>query len=212
MKIDDSRYHKEELIKTRELPIISFCVVCDKPIYIGDEYEEIEYFDDGGHKKFDKKHLSKGFAHKHCADQMHEQVHQLRHKHLLKSQYVLALSLVIGFAFALALMMILIFTVDRSLLALSIILPWVIGYFVFSTVYIYLSNSRLGELFRNSSMFLIKSPINTYTLDFPIPVVVLLLIILVPLAYVALIIWVCILSIIAGFALPVLMHKLVRKA
>ena len=209
--MDDSRYHKEQLIETKELPIVAFCVICDKPIYVGQEYEEVEYFDDGGHKRFDKKHLSKGLAHRECAAKMHEQVHEIKKRHVLKQQYVLALAVVIGFAIALATMMTLIFTLDKSLLALSIILPWVAGYLITSTIYIYLSHNRLSEFYQKSSMFLFRTPITIFELDLFLFAKILFSILLVPLAYIILVAWVAILLVVSAVAFPFLIIKLTKK-
>ena len=137
---------KEEIIKTKELPVVSFCVICDKPIYVGEEYEDIEYFDDASKDRINKKHMSHGNAHVHCIKEKENEIAELKEEHKKKKTLWFALSFVVGFAIALSLMLILIF-LSKLPLYLSIIIPLVIGYAVMSEIYILSIDEVVGPFF-----------------------------------------------------------------
>lgn len=137
---------KEEIIKTKELPVVSFCVICDKPIYVGEEYEDIEYFDDASKNRINKKHMSHGNAHVHCIKEKEHEIAELKEEHKKKKTLWFALSLVVGFAIALSLMLILIF-LSKLPLYLSIIIPLVSGYALMSEIYILSIDEVVGTFF-----------------------------------------------------------------
>ena len=203
-------FPEEKLIHTRELPIVSFCAYCDKPIYIGEEYEEVEYYDVGEDKHHHKKHLVKGYAHVHCIKEKEHKVEELKDADKKSHQRLLALSIVIGFVFALALMLILIFA-NKDHLALDIILPLVSGYALASELLVLFSETTLGEKYRSVSMKLIKSPSWIKSLhsesDIFIVVKILMFVILVPLAYLSLVVLFMISLLISMVAFPIVIIK-----
>jgi len=141
-----NKSEKEEIIKTKELPVISFCVICDKPIYIGEEYEDVEYFNDASKDKIHKKHMSHGNAHVHCIKERQIEIEELKEEYKKKKIWWLALAIVLGFALALSLMIILLSLSNLSVV-LSIIIPLVAGYALTSDIYILSIDEVVGPIF-----------------------------------------------------------------
>lgn len=89
----------DNIIETKEMPIVSFCVFCDKPIYIGEKYKEVESYDSPISKRLHKKDKKTGLAHLHCALEKEKESEELKHKKQDNSkskQYFLALGVVGG--------------------------------------------------------------------------------------------------------------------
>lgn len=204
---------KDSVIETKEMPIVSFCVFCDKPIYIGEEYKEVEYFDNASNKKFHKKDKKTGLAHLHCALEKEKEIEELKHKNQENSkskQYFLALGVVGGFIIALGLMIILLFA-NVTHLAFSIIFPWVLGYALMSFFYILFSESRLAEIYRNVALKIISFPKWIHEsgseVTYYIVIKILMYIILVPLSYLVLLVLFVISLPISMAAFPILLVK-----
>lgn len=204
---------KDSVIETKEMPIVSFCVFCDKPIYIGEEYKEVEYFDNASNKKFHKKDKKTGLAHLHCALEKEKEIEELKHKNQENSkskQYFLALGVVGGFIIALGLMIILLFA-NVIHLAFSIIFPWVLGYALMSFFYILFSESKLADIYRNVALKLIFFPKWIYNsgaeMTYYIVIKILMYIILVPLDYLVLLLLFVISLPISMIAFPILLVK-----
>ena len=104
-----ANFKNGKIIETKELPIVTICAYCDKPIFVGDEYDEVQYFDDARKKRIDKKKLINGYAHKHCIEKKESEVAALKAKFKKKKQFVLALSIVSSFIISLGLMVLLLF-------------------------------------------------------------------------------------------------------
>ena len=204
---------KDSVIETKEMPIVSFCVFCDKPIYIGEEYKEVEYFDNASNKKFHKKDKKTGLAHLHCALEKEKEIEELKHKNQENSkskQYFLALGVVGGFIIALGLMIILLFA-NVTHLAFSIIFPWVLGYALMSFFYILFSESKLADIYRNVALKIIFFPKWIHEsgseVTYYIVIKILMYIILVPLSYLALLLLFAISLPISMVAFPILLAK-----
>lgn len=199
----------DNIIETKEVPIVSFCVFCDKPIYIGEEYKEVEYYDSPIFKRLHKKDKKTGLAHLHCA--LEKEIEELKHKNQgnnKRKQYFLALGVVGGFIIALGLMIILLFA-NVTHLAFSIIFPWVLGYALMSFFYILFSESRLAEIYRNVALKLILFPNWIYNsgaeMTYYIVIKILMYIILVPLDYLVLLLLFVISLPISMVAFPILL-------
>ena len=202
---------KAEIIETKELPIVSFCAYCEKPIYVGDEYVNVKFFDDVRKKSINKKHMISGYAHKHCALEKECEVEVLREKSRISHQYVLAFSIVAGFLYALALMLILLLGVKPHL-AISIIVPWVTGYAITSGIYVLSDDKKFSKLYQKIGIYLLKLPITIWNssyneLKWYIVLKVLMLIVLVPLAYVSLIVITLLSMIISMIIFPISLIK-----
>ena len=88
---------KEQLIETREIPFVSFCAICDKPIYLDEEYEDFVYYDNPNKKRLSKKDLTHGYAHKHCLVEKQKEVEILQGNYKKHQQFILTLAIVVGF-------------------------------------------------------------------------------------------------------------------
>lgn len=204
---------KDSVIETKEMPIVSFCVFCDKPIYIGEEYKEVEYFDNASNKKFHKRDKKTGLAHLRCALEKEKEIEELKHKNQENSkskQYFLALGVVGGFIIALGLMIILLFA-NVTHLAFSIIFPWVLGYALMSFFYILFSKSKLADIYRNVALKIIFFPKWIHEsgseVTYYIVIKILMYIILVPLDYLVLLLLFVISLPISMVAFPILLVK-----
>ena len=201
----------EKVIDTKELPIVGFCVLCDKPIFIGDEYERVEYYGNVDSKRLRKKDLMNGLAHKHCLEEKNaeiETLHTTDRKHNLK---VLILSIITGFIIALSLMLIFIFS-KAIHLALAIIIPVVIGYSICSLLYVLFNNNRLGIFVRKSILKLCKMPIIICELFQKkmggfLVIKIFLWILLVPLSYLLILVLILLSSIISLILFPIILVK-----
>ena len=202
-----SNFPEEKLIHTKELPIVSFCAYCDKPIYIGDEYKEVEYYDS---ESTSKKHLVKGYAHLHCAEEKEREVEELKVTEKKKDQKLLAFAVVSGFICALALMLILIFW-NATHLAFSIIVPWVIGYALTSEIFVLFSDNPIGQKYQLIGLKLLKTPIWIHSLDSDsslfVIVKIFLYVLLVPMAYLAVVILFLLSLLISMIAFPIILLK-----
>ena len=201
----------DNIIETKEMPIVSFCVFCDKPIYIGEEYKEVEYYDSPISKRLHKKDKKTGLAHLHCALEKEKEIEEHKHKNQgnnKRKQYFLALGVVGGFIIALGLMIILLFA-NVTHLAFSIIFPWVLGYMLMSFFYILFSESRLAEIYRNVALKIIFFPKWIHEsgseVTYYIVIKILMYIILVPLDYLVLLVLFVISLPISMVAFPILL-------
>ena len=202
---------KEEIIKTKELPVISFCVICDKPIYIGEEYEDIEYYDDASKDKINKKHMSHGNAHVHCIKEKEIEIAELKEEHKKKKNLWLALSIVAGFTVALSLMLILLF-LSKLPIYLSIIIPLVSGYALMSDIYILSIDEVVGPIFVKVGKYLALFPKSFYqSMDDDTGVIlflkIVLLVLLSILDYIALLILIVLSTIISIFVFPFVIFR-----
>ena len=195
---------KEQLIQTKEMPIVSFCVYCDKPIYVGEEYQEVEYYGNSESKRLCKKDLTKGFAHKHCVKEKEGLVEEL--KETDKKQRELSLVFAILGGVVLAAILMVIFILSKAMhLALAISIPLVAGYLLTSSIYVLLSHNKFGNFVKKAVAKLAKIPIDAYHLNFFIAIRILVIIAITPLGYVLMII-LCLLSmIISMFVFPFLL-------
>ena len=209
--MNDFEDKDSKIIETKELPIVSFCAYCDKPIFVGEEYVDVEFFDDTSKKRFNKKKLTHGYAHKHCAEEKEKEVALLKEQHKKKTQVVLAASIVSGFVFAIALMLILIFATDLHL-AISVIIPWLIGYLVVAHSYILVVDETFGSFCLRLFKFLVFVPVKIYRSPSDDSVIysilkIVLIIILTPLAYLSLIIIAILLSLVSAVLFPISLTK-----
>ena len=206
-----NKNEKEEIIKTKELPVISFCVICDKPIYIGEEYEDIKYFDDASKDRINKKHMTHGNAHVHCIREREIEIAELKEEHKKKKNLWLAIAIVVGFAVALSLLIILL-TLNKLPIALSIIIPLVTGYALTSDTYILAIDEVVGPRFVRLGKRLMLFPKTFYQgmdedTGFILFLKILALIFLTILDYIALLILVVLSMIISIFVFPFVIFR-----
>ena len=205
--------YKEDIIETKEMPIVSFCVICDKPIYIGEDYKEVEYYDNAISKRLHKRDKKTGLAHLHCALEKEQEVEELKTKSLddkKSKQYFLALGVVLGFVIALALMVILLLT-NVMPIVFSIIFPWTLGYALMSFFFVLFSKTKLGEAYKSIALKLILFPKWIYNSDSEVTyypfLKILMYIFLVPLVYLSLLILFVISLPISMVAFPIILIK-----
>lgn len=203
--IDDSRYTK--LIETKELPIVSFCVYCDKPIYIGEDYVEVEYYGNSNKKHLHKKDLVHGFAHRHCALEKSEEVHHLKEIDRKSNTFYLTLGIVSGFVLMLTLLVI--FLLTKTLhIALAIILPLLIGYAVTSTIFTLMSDNKVGRIYSKIAYKMFHFPINAIESDSTVFLKILLLVFITPFVYIGLVLITLLSLIISIVYFPILIINL----
>lgn len=182
--IDDKRY--TQLIETKELPIVSFCVFCDKPIYIGEDYVEVEYYGNSSKKHLHKKDLTKGFAHKECALKKQNEVLELKEADKRSNTFYLTLGIVLGFDLMLTLLVIFLLTKAMHV-ALAIILPLLIGYAVTSSVFVLMGDNKVGRTYLKLAYKMFRFPINVVHSDSTTFLKILLLVFITPLDYIGLV-------------------------
>lgn len=173
---------KNRIIETKELPIIGFCSICEKPIYVGDEYEEIYYYGNSSKKRLNKKDIVRGLAHKQCALEKQSEINNLVNKDNKHKQIVLTFSIVTGFLIALALMLILLF-LSRLHVVLSIIIPLSAGYLFTSQLYVTFTDNKVGNFYKSFFLTLIRFPLTINSLDIGLVLKIVLWIIAVPFCY-----------------------------
>ena len=182
--IDDKRY--TQLIETKELPIVSFCVFCDKPIYIGEDYFEVEYYGNSSKKHLHKKDLTKGFAHKECALKKQNEVLELKEADKRSNTFYLTLGIVLGFVLMVTLLVIFLLTKAMHV-ALAIIVPLLIGYAVTSSIFVLMSDNKVGRTYSKLAYKMFRFPINVVHSDSTTFLKILLLVFITPLDYIGLV-------------------------
>lgn len=200
----------EMIIETRELPIHSFCVICDKPIYLDEEYEEVTYFDNPSKKRINKKQMVTGYAHKSCAIEKRRELEELKAKVKKQNRLALIISIISGAVVAL-LTMIIWLMAKPSNVALAIVIPWIIGYVITSELFVILSDNELGGLYIRLFLKIIKLPIRFWGIEseqkWLMVLKIILLILLVPFGLSILGILIAISMLISIIAFPVILIK-----
>lgn len=210
-KDHDVSKERVDEIKSKK-SVVAFCAYCDKPIYVDEEYREVSYFDDASKKRYNKKKLNVGYAHVHCIEEKEAAVEEIKSSYRRKQQLALAISIVSGFISLVALLLILIFATKLHI-ALKIVLPLGIGYVITSSLYLFLSENRISEIYKKVVSYLGFVPIKIYassldSLAWYIVLKILMLIILVPLAYFSIILLSAIFTAISPFLFPfIITHR-----
>lgn len=202
--------NEEKIIQTKELPIVGFCALCDKPIFVGDDYERIEYYGNSDHKHLHKKDIVHGLAHKSCLEEKKNEEEQLNASSSKHNRLVLFLSILSGLVIAIGLMLIFIFSKAMHL-ALAIILPFVFSYGICSTIYILFTNNKFGSFIKKIIFKLAILPITINKLKqekgWFIVIKIVLWIVLVPIAYIVIILISLLSMIISLILFPILLIK-----
>ena len=196
---------REEVIHTREMPVVSFCVYCDKPIYIGEKYKEVEYYGNSKAKKLRKKDLNRGYAHVHCIEEREAQVEQLKESSQKKTSLVIGI--ITGAVVAIALMIIFLVT-KAMIVGLSIVIPLLIGYLITSSIYALFSSNVLERFYKKIALKMALLPKWIIKSKLHVVIKVLMFIFVVPLDFVALIIISLLSMIISMFLFPILLINL----
>ena len=173
---------KSKIIETKELPIIGFCSICEKPIYIGDEYEEIFYYGNSDKKRINKKDIVRGLAHKDCALEKQDEINKLVNKDNKHNQIVLTFSIVSGFIVALTLMLILLF-LTKLIVVLSIIIPLSVGYLITSQLYVTFTDNKVGNFYKLIFLKLSQFPLMVNDTNIGLPLKIILWVLGTPFCY-----------------------------
>ena len=196
---------REEVIHTREMPVVSFCVYCDKPIYIGEKYKEVEYYGNSKAKKLRKKDLTRGYAHVHCIEEREAQVKQLKETSQKKTSLVLG---IIAGAVVATVLMIVFLVTKAMLVGLAIVIPLLVGYMLTTSFYTLLSSNALERFYKKFSFKIALLPKWIIKSKLHVALKVLMFIFVVPLDYIALIIITLLSMIISMFIFPILLINL----